>query len=227
MAKVTALKFSRTDGKKVRVSLEGAPDFSLRAEIVALEKLKVGREISSRKIEGLKKRGLSERCYHAAAHFLSFRPRSENELKERLAKRGFDSSNIREVVSRLREQGLLDDRAFARFWVDNRTRLGPRSRWLIGRELKQKGVSSEVIDHAVDILDDGETAYNAAATRASRLTGSDYRSFRLRLGQYLKRRGFSYDVIKETTDRLWQELDKNNPPSADNQEHFTTTPDGK
>lgn len=203
MAKVTALRFSRTSGKRVRVLLDGAPDFSLQAEVVALEKLKVGQEISADRIEALKKRDLSERCYHAAAHYLSFRPRSQSEVKERLIKRGFDPSSIQTAISRLKEQGLLDDEAFARFWVDNRARFGPRSRWLIGRELKQKGVSSEAIDRAVDILDDDETAYRAAAARASRLADADYESFRRRLGQYLKRRGFGYGVIKETTTRLW------------------------
>jgi len=222
MAKVTALQFSPTGGKKVRVSLEGAPDFYLQAEIVALEKLKVGQKLSPARIKALKKRDLSQRCYHAAAHFLSFRPRSETELKERLTKRGFDSDSIQKAISRLKEQGLLDDQAFARFWVDNRARLSPRSRWLIGRELKQKGVSDEAIDRAVDILDDSETAYQAASIRASRLADADYQTFRLRLGQYLKRRGFGYGVIKETTARLWQELDRENPSSADDQEYFTT-----
>ncbi len=224
MAKITALRFSRTYGERVRVSLEGAPDFSLQAEVVVHENLKVGQEIADDRIEVLKKRDLCERCYYAAAHYLSFRPRSETELKERLTKRGFDSSSIRTVISRLKDQGLLDDQAFARFWVDNRTRLGPRSRWLIGRELKQKGISSEAIDRAVDTLDDAEAAYNAAASRASRLAGADYESFRIRLGQYLRRRGFGYGVIKETTVRLWQEVNMENPSSADNQECLITTP---
>ena len=222
MVKVTALQFSPTGGKKVRVSLENMPDFNLQAEIVALEKLKVGQELSSERIEALKKRDLSQRCYHAATHFLSFRPRSENELRERLSKRGFDSVSIQKTISRLKEQGLLDDQAFARFWVENRARLNPRSRWLIGRELKQKGISDKAIYHAVDILDDSETAYRVASTRAYRLAGADYQTFRLRLGQYLKRRGFGYGVIKDTTARLWQELDKENPSSADDQEYFTT-----
>ena len=221
MAKVTALKFSPTGGKRVRVSLEGAPDFSLQAEVVALEKLKVGQEIAAERIEALKKKNLSERCYHAATHYLSFRPRSEAELKERLTKRGFDPDSIQTTVSRLKEQGLLNDEAFARFWVDNRTRCGPRSRWLISRELKQKGVSGETIDQAVGILDDGEAAYRAAAARASRLAGADYGSFRLRLGQFLKRRGFGYGVIKETTTRLWQEVNQ------DNQDYLITTPSRK
>ena len=112
-------------------------------------------------------------------------------------------------MANLREQGLVDDMAFARFWKENRESFSPRSQRLTRLELKRKGVVSDVIDRVIDAVDDGDSAYRAALDRVRRLPLSDYQSFRRRLGEYLKRRGFGYEVINHTVDRVWQEQGSN------------------
>ena len=109
------------------------------------------------------------------------------------------------MLQRLKEQGLVDDASFARAWRDNRQALQPCSRWLIRRELRQKGVAEDIIDETVGTVDDSESAYQAAAARLRSLPREDYQAFRRRLGEYLKRRGFDYGVIKHTVQRVWQE----------------------
>ena len=110
------------------------------------------------------------------------------------------------VLARIKEQGLVDDAAFARFWRDNRTEFSPRSRHLIRLELRQKKVSNETIDQVVAALDEDENAYRAARSKADRLSLSEEQLFRRRLSDYLRRRGFNYGVIKQTVTRLWLEL---------------------
>jgi len=123
----------------------------------------------------------------------------------RLRKRSFDSDNLEAVITRLKEQGLVDDMAFAQFWKDNRESFSPRSRWLTKLELKQKGVANDIIDQVVDTIDDDNNAYQAALSKARSLSYSDYQSFRRRLGEYLKRRGFSYRVINHAVEQIWQD----------------------
>jgi len=168
--------------------------------------LKVGQELAQAQIEALASSDNFQRCLAAAAHYLSYRPRSEFELRERLSRRGFDSDNIEAALTRLKEQGLVDDTDFARFWRDNRQSFSPRSRWLTGLELRRKGVAEEVIDQVVGDVSDDDSAYRAALSRAHRLTASDYQSFRHRLAGYLRRRGFGYRVINNTVEQLWQEI---------------------
>jgi len=57
----------------------------------------------------------------------------------------------------------------------------------------------------VGAVDDDNSAYRAATSKARGLPLSDYQSFRRRLGEYLKRRGFGYGVIKHAVERVWQE----------------------
>lgn len=205
MSKVTAIRAGKSNRKRVNLFLDGRFAFSLQAEVAIKQELKVGQELSPHQIEVLTESDNYQRCFDAAARYLSYRLRSEAELKERLHRRGFDHDCIEAVVTKLKEQGLVDDLAFARFWRDNRQSFSPRSRWLTRRELKRKGVAEETTNQVVATIDDSESAYRAAQGKARRLSGCDYQRFRQRLGGYLRRRGFSYTVINNTIEQMWQD----------------------
>lgn len=206
MKRVTAIGEGKRRKRRVNIFLDDKFALSLEAKLALKEGLRVGQELSEGDIEALASAELSQRCLDAALHYLSYRPRSQAELRERLARRGFDEANIAAALARLKEQGLVDDLAFAQFWKENRQSFRPRSRWLVRRELKQKGVADDVIDQVVNDIDDGESAYQAAMAKANSLPAADYESFRKRLGGYLKRRGFGYGVINNTLKKLWEEV---------------------
>ena len=209
MSKITALRTGRGRGKRVNVFLDGRFVLSLESEVVVKEGLQVGQELSTAQVEMLSGSDRRQRCLNAAYRYLNYRPRSESEVRERLQRRGFDGDCTEAVMAKLREQGLVDDMAFARFWKENRESFSPRSQRLTRLELKRKGVVSDVIDRVVDAVDDSDSAYRAALDRVRRLPLSDYQSFRRRLGEYLKRRGFGYEVINHTVERVWQEQGSN------------------
>jgi regulatory protein len=136
---------------------------------------------------------------------LSYRPRSEAELRQRLARRGAPADLADEAISRLRELGLVDDAAFARAWVEGRSRLSPRSRRLLRRELQAKGIEGEAAREALVPLDDEDAALRAAERRAGAMRGLPYPEFRRRLGDFLRRRGFDPATVRRTAERLWQD----------------------
>ena len=205
MSKITRLVAGKSREKRVNVHLDGRYAFSLLAEVVLKEGLRVGQELSDEEQVRLTGVDSYQRCLNAAIRFLGYRPRSEAEIRQRLLKRGYDNPNIEKAVARLKEQGLVDDAAFARFWIDNRESFSPRSRRLTRLELQRKGLDIDVIEQVVSEVDDSDSAYRAALSKARRLSPTDYQVFRRRLGQYLGRRGFDYEVIKETVERVWKE----------------------
>jgi regulatory protein len=203
MARVTAIK---ADGRRLKIALEDGTTFHLQRETAGVQGLVPGQEVSAKRLEELKKIDGFQRCYDAATNLLSYRPRSRAEVRERLLKRRFAEASVEKVLARLTEQGLLDDLAFARFWRESRTNSAPRSAYLTGLELRQKGVAAATIEEVVATIDDEEAAYKAARGRAGKLPADDYQLFRRRLGDYLRRRGFGYGVITATVNRLWQEF---------------------
>jgi regulatory protein len=205
MSKITGLKAGKSREKRVNVFLDGKPALDVLAEVVLKEGLKVGQELSEMRLEALANSDHYQRCLNAAVRYLGYRPRSEAEIRQRLLKRGFDSDATEKALARLKEQGLVDDAAFARFWKDNRESFSPRSRRLTGLELRRKGLAGDIIESVVGEIDESDSAYRAALVKARRLPLSDYQLFRRRLGVYLGRRGFGYDIINETVARVWKE----------------------
>jgi len=208
MSKITAIRNGRRQGKRVNMFLDGQFAFSLEAEAAAKERLQVGQELSVEQIEALSRSDHIDRCFNAATRFLSYRPRSESELIERLHRRGFDNDTVNAVITKLKKRGLVDDKAFAQFWRDSRESFSPRSQQLIRLELRQKGIAPNIIDQVVNSINDDDSAYRAALAKARRLPLSDFQSFRRRLGEFLKRRGFGYGVINHIVKRVWQELEE-------------------
>ncbi len=205
MAVITRLVASKGRPKKVKVYLDGKYAFSLEAAVALEARLRIDQELSQPKIDSLEHGNGLKRALAAANRLLSFRPRSEHELRQKLAQKGFDAATVAESLKYLKEHGLVDDAAFARYWTENRTAFSPRSQRLVQLELRQKGVTLEVAEETSGEVDDEAAAYTAGAKRASRLDMSDYEEFRRRLGEYLRRRGFGYDVITRSVKRLWLE----------------------
>lgn len=144
-------------------------------------------------------------CLNAVYRYLSYRPRSEGEIRQWLRRRGFAGETTETVMARLREQNLSDDFAFARFWKDNRLSFRPKSKRLIEKELRDKKVATEIIEQVTEGIDDEQIAYELGSRRMHSLARLEYRDFYRRLASYLAYRGFGYEVIKRTAALLWRE----------------------
>lgn len=139
-----------------------------------------------------------EKALARAYRALAIRPRSEQEIRQSLRRAGFAEDMTEQVIERLKDYRLLDDRAFAISWTQSRMRFRPRSKRLIQRELTDKGVPQEEAAEATDDIDDDETALVLARRRAARLQGLDRRTRIRRLSSYLQARGFARNTIART-----------------------------
>lgn len=153
--------------------------------------------------------------------FLGPRPRSVWEVRQRLRRRKMEPEAIEEIISWLVKHGLVDDEAFAAFWVENRESFRPRSKRLLEQELRLRGVSPETIKPHVEELDEEASALRAARRKALSLARADWPTFATKVGGFLTRRGFSYGVAASVTRRLWQERDSDPAESWEepNDEH--------
>lgn len=191
--------------KRVNVYVDGRFALALGLAVAQEAGLHTGMAVGDDDLRSLQEADARQSAYDAALRLLAYRPRSEKELRLRLARRGYLPALIGETLARLRRLGYVDDEAFARFWTESRDSSSPRSRRLLRSELLQKGVNAETASEAVGALSDEEAAYRAASKRLRAAQDSDYAAFRRRMGGFLFRRGFSYEVIRRTVDRCWEE----------------------
>jgi regulatory protein len=201
---VTGLIVQKRNQKRVNVYLDGGYAFPLDLAVVLKWGLKKGQQLSDPDISQLTAADDVEKAYNRALNLLSYRPRSVAEVRRNLQGKQTDPETIETVVARLSQNGLLDDAAFARFWVENRTAFSPRSGRMMSYELRQKGVDGGDIEIALP-GEDRDSAVEAAMRRVRSLASLDYETFRKRLLPYLQRRGFGYGIAAEAVEVAWRE----------------------
>ena len=203
---ITSLVTQKRNKSRVNVFLDGEFVFGLAA--IHAVPLRKGQQLTEEDIKQLKHKDLLEVAYERALNFLSYRPRSEWEVQRKLksAISDIQEEQLEQVLERLRRAGLLDDAEFANYWVSNRDQFKPRGKRALRYELRQKGIGEAQIEPALETIDEDDAAMRAAQTRASRFAGLSRNMFYKRLGDFLSRRGFNYDVSREIIEKFWVEL---------------------
>lgn len=179
--------------------------FALGLSALVAAKLHVGQVLSAADLAALDEAEAFENAHERALRFLEPRPRSTAEVREHLRKKQVAPELVDRVITRLTEAGLLDDAAFARYWVENREQFRPRAGRALRFELRRKGLSGTDIQEALGNVDEADSAYRAGIARAKRLSGLEHREFMEKLGAFLMRRGFNYGTAKDAAERLWKE----------------------
>ena len=212
--RITALKVQKRNPNRINVYLDGEFAFGLARVVAAW--LSIGQELDDEKVAAMQQEDTREIAYQSALRLLGVRPRTAAEICRRLERQGFTQPVMDDVIARLTESGLVNDRQFAQTWVENRSTFRPRSHRLLALELKRMGVAEEWIDGALeDGAEDAALAYQAAIKHARRLSGLDWMNFRTRLSGFLARRGFGYDVIQPVVRQVWQETHLENDSRHD------------
>lgn len=201
---ITRLAIQKHNKERVNVYLDDEYAFAVSLD-TALG-LKKGQQLDAAQVAAFKAEGDIDLAYQRALRYLGMRPRSENEMTTYLAGKGYPEEVIAAVLARLRGRGYVDDAAFARFWVDNRTRFRPRGARALRYELRQKGVDSPTIDEALEDQDEEASAWAAAESKAGRWGDLPREEFDKKLIAFLARRGYAYAVCRRIAERAWQQI---------------------
>jgi regulatory protein len=202
--KITALKLQKRNKNRVNVYLDGEFAFGISRIVAAW--LHTGQELDDKKIAELKSQDDIEIALQRAMNFLSYRARSEQEIRKNLNKHGHTESVIDEIIERLIRGGLVDDKDFAVNWVENRSEFRPRGSQMLRLELRQKGIQDQVIADVLGELDESHLAIKAARKQARRYESLDWQEFRKKMNGFLARRGFHYGIISEVLPIVWEEI---------------------
>jgi len=143
-----------------------------------------------------------------ALRFLSFRPRSEKEIRDYLSKKKVSELVAQKILLKLKENKFLNDEEFAKWWIEQRTLIKPRAWRIIKIELKQKGISSEIIEELnINSGSEGNNdltmAIKLAQKRLPRYKNLSRQEIYQKLGRYLASKGFGWENIKTSIDEVF------------------------
>lgn len=150
-----------------------------------------------------------DKLLNLTLHFLSYRGRSEKEVRDYLQKKKAPPEITEKIINACREYGFINDEKFARDWTASRSTFRLKSKRIIKLELLKKGVDREVIDKALEQevssgIDDATQAKKLVEKRIVRLRGLTRQEIYQKLVGFLGRRGFDYDTIKKAIDDVFK-----------------------
>lgn len=206
MLTVTRLEPQKKNPQRLNVYLDG--EFAFGISRAAAPWLEEGHQLSQQKIEDLQKQDLSEGAYQRALNFLSYRIRSEKEIRDNLHKHQIPEDIISAVLDRLRNASLVDDREFALRWVENRVQFKPRGKRALSSELFQKGISNEIIDEVLKGIDEERLAFELARSKSRKFLDLDDKDFKSKMAGLLSRRGFPFPITNHVVETIWLEKEK-------------------
>jgi|SRR5579859_5555928 len=150
-----------------------------------------------------------EIAYGIAIRYLGYRPRSIKEIRDHLKKKQVSDTSSDTIIQKLVEQKFLNDTEFAQMWVRTRLALKPLSQRVLRMELVEKGIGKDIIDIVLTEQqkisgNDLEIARIVVQKRKSKYERLSREEVYKKLGGFLARRGFKYDVIKRSIDEVFR-----------------------
>ena len=207
--RITDMVHQKRHSNRMSIFLDGVFAFGLDEETVFKHGLKIGLELDEDRIAQVLGDEQRKKAKDAAFHYLSYRPRTIKEVRDKLKEKGYKGDLVEETIAVLRRLGLLDDRDFAARWIEERLRMKPRGRRMIFTELREKGVSREIAEEALSEafanIDERTLAADLLRKRAARYrTVEPRRAFR-RMSDFLVRKGFDFEIAKEVVEEMLRE----------------------
>ena len=146
-----------------------------------------------------------KRAKTVSFQFLKIRNRSEKEIRTQLLKKKIPTEIIDQTIPYLKKLELINDRQFARDWIAMRLQK-PMGRRRIFFELKEKGISEEILEEEITAVPRQEKEEQIVETlarrRLERYKNLDETKQKRRVFEYLARRGFEVDTVKKVVERL-------------------------
>jgi regulatory protein len=217
--KITAIKSQVKRKDRFSVYVDDKYSFSLSDYQLVGSGLTVGKEFTAEELDNLIQESNFGKAYERSLNYVMIRPRSEKEIRDYLtrtflypkAKVYTDKSGqkhlkpqkvdkpkatvmIGRVIDRLSVKGYINDESFARAWINSRQLTKNLSRRKLWQELKQKGLSDEIINSSLEQANINENQNLQAVVNKKRRL-SRYQDDQ-KLIEFLLRQGFNYDEIK-------------------------------
>ena len=204
--KITSIEPQKRNPHRRSIFLDGEFAFGLDEELVFKYGLHEGDELDGTELITIIAAEEKKYARDLALRFLSYRARSEKEVRDRLHKAGVGDETVESVLDDLKQAKLLDDRQFVIAFVHDKMTLRPVGPLLIRQELFKLGIRDALIDLAIEEAFREKTqvavALELLIKRYPQVKQLDWLKAKKRLVDFLCRRGFKWEVIKEAFEQF-------------------------
>ncbi len=207
-------KIEQQRGRKDRVSvfLNGEFAFGVHESLLVDFDLYRGKKLSEQAVAEILKAEERHAAKERAVRWLSYRSRSRKEIEQKLRLAKFGEEAIQFTLTELERLRFLDDSGFARLFAHDRLLRHPMGRRLLEKELRQKGIDSDVVaavlTEAYAETSEAEMARQLLQKKAPQFKRLAPQKARQRAVRFLSQRGFDWEVIQEALESVRELFDK-------------------
>lgn len=199
--KITKIEIQKRNKDRVNVFVDEEYAFSLHAEIVYKNNIRIGQEITKDFIENISEVEEQKQANTYALNLISRAFKTEKQIRTKMNEKGFKESHIDSTVDMLKSYKYIDDTLYTKNYISDSVNFTKSGKNKIKTKLYQKGIDSETIKEMIDELVDDEQQFNAAleigAKKYKTIRETDIRKKNQKLTSFLQYRGFSFDIIKK------------------------------
>lgn len=198
--KITDIKQQVKRKDRYSIFIDGKYSFALSESKLLELGLVVGQEFDKTQLELTKDEAELDKGVYRVMDLISRRPRSKWEITDYLKRKAYKSAEIEKILNILDGKGYIDDKDFARRWVESRRLLKSTSKRKLSLELRQKRVSDETISEVIanDETNDLDVLKELIIKKRQQTRYKD----REKLMAYLMRQGFNYGDVKDAIDSI-------------------------
>ena len=149
------------------------------------------------------------KAFNKALHFLSFRMRSEHEVRKKLLDAEYGEAVVLEAIQKLHHLGFLNDESFSKALLETQKKTGKKGPRAIQQELKKKGIEKSLQQDVLDTYteeDQTEIAQSLAEKTARQNSAKTPMQIKQKIQDTLLRKGYSYAIISKVIGEM--EFDK-------------------
>lgn len=196
MPVITSIKQQRNKNR-VNVYLDDEFGFGIDLDNFVLLHLKVDQELTDREVADIVKKSEFQKTLDKLLRFATLRPRSEKEIYNYFKRKKIHESIHKDLFKRLNKLELIDDKEFAKWWLEQRKNFKPKSRKVLLQELRMKGIKKEIIDEVLgsEEIDEEKIARDILEKKSYKWEKMNPKDRRQKMSQYLLGKGFSWEII--------------------------------
>lgn len=180
--------------KRFNIFVDNAFFCGLMKETAILAGLKVGKEVNENELDKLIFESEVKMAFEKASSLIASREHSKKELIDKLILKGYNKEVAIEAVKKLEEYHYVDDILFAAHYVEQNSKY---SKVMLENKLRQKGISSENIDAALENIEDDNELILCQKHIKKYVSSKDISKdgSKEKLIASLMRKGFKFDTI--------------------------------
>ena len=196
---VTAITQQKKDETRYNIFIDGTYAFALPMQDILYFKLKEGKEVSEETVEYIQNSLIYIKAQDTALHYIGYKMRTVQEIRRKLSEKEFSEEVIEKVVAFLEKYGYADDREYCRKYIREKLRMKPKSGYALKIELRQRGISSRIVDEVMaetEMDEEGDAFHWLERKSRGNWPPADEKQ-KKKLYDFLLRKGYSYDIIGE------------------------------